>query len=140
MSAYNGYLARVGDYRIPNDYINATTYKITRNTQDLDSYNDANGKLHRNALEYVCDKLEFTTPYLWDDQVEDLLSNIRANYESRIERRASVRVYVPEFDEYKTQDMYLSNPEVTIYRIDDDKKKILYAPIRICFIGYGVTE
>lgn len=138
--AYSGYLVRVGSYEIPLKYIQATTYKITRNTQDIDSYNDANGVLHRNALAYVCDKLEFTTPYLWNNDLETLLSNMRSNYTSRIERKASVRVYCPEFDEYTTQDMYFSNPEINIYRIDDAHNKVLYAPVRICFIGYGVTE
>lgn len=138
--AFKGYLEQVGSYQIPLDYIQADTYKVTRNTQDLDSYNDANGLLHRNALSLVCDKTEFITPYIWNDDLDKLLSNIESQYVSRIERKAAVDVFVPEFNTYTTQYMYFSNPEIQIYRIDSKRNKILYSPVRICFIGYGVTE
>ena len=65
---YNGYLVRVGEYTIPLGMIKANSYKITKNSQDLDSYRDANGVLHRNALDRKPDKIEFEIHAGWDDE------------------------------------------------------------------------
>ena len=79
--AYNGYLIKVGDYKIPHSYISAESYSAYRNIQDLDSYRDGNGKLHRTALSHVPNKVEFETRnMLTNKQFTDLMSNIQKNY------------------------------------------------------------
>lgn len=45
--AYSGFLIKVGDYTVPFRYIEAKKYKCSIKGQDLDSYRDANGILHR---------------------------------------------------------------------------------------------
>ena len=61
--AYSGFLVKAGDYIIPaNQYIKADSYSVYSNMQDLDPYTDANGYLHREALDLKAVKVEFETP------------------------------------------------------------------------------
>lgn len=133
--AYEGYLIKVGSYTIPFKYIKAESYSAYRSIQDLDSYRDGDGTLHRTALEHVPNKVEFETPaMLTDITFSELMSNIRSNYINENERKASVTMYVPELNTYVTQDMYM--PDITPEMYQADKKGIQYAPIRLAFIGY----
>lgn len=133
--AYQGYLIKVGNYQVPHKFIKADTYSPYRNVQDLDSYRDGNGVLHRNALEHVPCKVEFETPPLLTNiQFKELMSNIQANYINAIERKASVTLYIPETDSYETQEMYMPDITPKIYGIFNDVIK--YNPIRFAFIGY----
>lgn len=134
--AYAGYLIKVGSYTIPTDkFIRAESYKATLNVQDLDPFRDANGKLHRGALAHRVPKLEFETPaMLTNVEMSEFLGNIRKNYTVPAERKFSATVYVPELDDYITQDMYMTDPEFTIY--GNYGGIIRYNPVRIAFTGY----
>ena len=114
--AYEGYLVQIGNYKIPMKFIQAENYTVTLNSQDLDSYQDANGNLQRTALNNFVPKVEFQTrPMLTRDQMNELFSNIRANYTNAVERRSTAKIYIPELDYYVTQSVYLSDPEFSIW-------------------------
>lgn len=133
--AYAGYLVQVGSYNIPLSFIRAESYKATHLIQDLDSYRDANGLLHRNALSHVPDKVEFEcVPMLTNTEMNAVVSSIRAQFSASAERKASVSMYVPELDSYVTQDMYMPDPEFTMYYADGSM--IQYNAVRFAFIGY----
>lgn len=133
--AYQGYLIRVGSYTIPLSLIRAETYTVFMSITDLDSYVDANGLLHRNALDHVANKVEFeTVPLLDNTQFADLMNNLYANMTIQKERKASVTLYIPEKDAYVTQDMYMPDIKPTLYYADDSK--IQYNQVRLAFIGY----
>lgn len=136
--AFAGYLLKVGDYEIDGTYyINWAKYNVTRNIQDLDSYRDANGVLHRNALDHVPLKVEFETrENLTNTDVANFFGAIRANYTLASERKAMVTAYVPELDDYVTQEMYMADPQFKIKRIEDSTNTIKYESIRVAFIGY----
>lgn len=134
--SYNGYLIKVGDYEISmKRFIAAESYQVTKNVQDLDSYRDANGVLHRNALEHAPIKVEFTTPaMLTNTEVAELMSSLKSQIVNEIERKYNVTVYVPELDDYVTQEMYMPDPQFQIYGTYDNK--VTYKPTRFAFIGY----
>lgn len=133
--AYEGYLIKVGDYIIPFKCIKADSYSAYRSIQDLDSYRDANGVLHRTALEHIPNKVEFETKAMMTNETfAQLMKNIQANFTNANERRASVTIYVPETDSYVTQDMYMPDITPKIYRATD--KVVQYASTRLAFIGY----
>ena len=136
--AFAGYLLKVGDYEIDGTYyINWAKYNVTRNIQDLDSYRDANGVLHRNALDHVPLKVEFETrENLTNTDVANFFGAIRANYTLASERKAMVTAYVPELDDYITQEMYMADPQFKMKRIEDSTNTIKYESIRVAFIGY----
>lgn len=133
--AYNGYLIKVGGFTIPLSIIRAETYSPYKSVTDLDSYVDANGVLHRNALEHVAYKIEFETiPLLTDTQFGDLMSNLYAQMSNQLERKASVTAFIPEINDYITQDMYMPDIKPVLYYADGEK--IQYNQIRLAFIGY----
>ena len=133
--AYAGYLIKVGTYTIPLSIIRAETYSVFMSITDLDSYVDANGLLHRNALDHVANKVEFETIPLMDNtQFADLMSNIRSQMTELKERKASVTCYIPELDDYVTQDMYMPDIKPPLYFADDTI--IQYNQVRLAFIGY----
>lgn len=133
--AYAGYLIKVGSYTIPLSLIRAETYTVFKSVTDLDSYVDANGLLHRNALDHIANKVEFeTVPLLTNAQFSSLMTNLYAQMSSTLERKASVTLYIPETDTYVTQDMYMPDIKPTLYYAD--ATKIQYNQVRLAFIGY----
>ena len=133
--AYQGYLIKVGSYTIPLNMIAYDTYKVLMSTQDLDSYRDADGVLHRNALSHKAYKVEFETKnMLTNAQFATLMSNIRANYIDANEKKVSAMFYVPEIDDYVTAYMYV--PDITPQINTVINNVIKYDQIRLAFIGY----
>lgn len=132
---YEGYLIKIGDYTVPLELLAPKSYKAIPNIQDLDPFRNADGVLFRNALPHIPITMEFTTmENLTDTEINSMLSEIKRNYTNEQERRAIVTCYVPEWGEYVTQDMYLSQPEITIGEID--KGKIIFESIKLQWIGY----
>lgn len=151
--AYNGYLIKIngssGDYelgvtkkdskgRITFDtkkFIKADSYSVTLSGQDLDSYRDADGLLHRNALAHTCIKVEFeTAPMLTNKEVAELMSNIRSRMSDQVEKKVSVTAYLPETDSYVTADCYIPDIQFPIYGTYGNV--IHYDAIRLAFIQY----
>ena len=133
--AYAGFLIQVGSYKIPHSWIRAETYTVTKTGQDLDSYRDANGLLHRNALTHWIAKVEFETPALKNNtEVAAFMNSISANYTNATEKKANVIAYIPETDSYTTQEMYMPDITFTIYSAN--ATEIKYNQFRVAFIGY----
>lgn len=137
--SYSGFLLKVGEYVIPADkYIKADSYSPYVNMQDVDDYTDANGYLHRNAVELKAAKVEFETPaMLTDAQFSDLMSKIRANFTVPRARQCIITAYIPEYDDYVTQTAYLADFTPQIYSTAGGI--IRYNPVRLAFIG-GVYD
>lgn len=133
--AFNGNLVTFGGYTIPMDLMKLDSYKVTYSTQDLDSYRDLDGKLHRNALANKVGKVEFNTPYITGRDLETLMSGIRGGYSDSKEKKGSCTFFVPELNSYVTQDMYVPDITYQIYHIQEDGD-LLYNSVRIAFIGY----
>lgn len=133
--AYQGYLLKVGDTKIPHSYMRAETYKALLSTNDLDSYRDLDGELHRNALEHKVGKVEFETPpLLTDKKMTEFLNMFQENYIDPVEKNVNATFYVPELDDYITQKMYIPDLNFTIYYADDAVVK--YNQLRIALIAY----
>ena len=126
--SYQGYLLKVDGNIFPNSLIAFGTFSITPNQrQDLDSYRDSTGYLHRNILPHKPSKIEFTTKVLHDaDRVE--LESILKNRDS----------YALEYwdTEYRTGTFYSPDIKYEIYDIDKVSGSIRYKPVRIAMIEY----
>ena len=136
LSNYRGWLIKVGDYVIDTKkFIKAESYKVTKNIQDVDSYRDANGILHRNAVDHYCMKVEFeTVPMLTDEDMAELFGGINSNYVIAKERKAEVTLFDPENNTYVIQAMYMADPSFSMY--GNYRNRIYYNSFRIAFIGY----
>ena len=132
--AFSGYLIKVDNYTVPLSFMRYESYKIGYHSQDLDSYRDANGVLHRNALAHRVGKIEFNVPMMTMDKFQDVWSKVRAKYLNATEKSANVTYYIPETDSYETQKMYVPDIEFSIRNIDGNT--INLNETRIAFIGY----
>lgn len=137
--AYSGFLLKVGDYTIPADkYIKAQSYSAYANMQDVEPYTDANGYLHREAVELKAAKIEFETPaMLTNTEFADLMAHIRANYTIPKARQCMITAYIPEYDDYVTQTAYLADFTPQMYSTAGGI--IRYNSIRLAFVG-GVYD
>lgn len=133
--SYSGWLVKVGNYIIPaNKYIKAESYSAYVNMQDLDPWTDANGYLHRTAVELKAMKIEFETPaMLTNRDFSELMTNIRENYTIPRARQFLLTAYIPEYDEYMTQTGYLADFTPQIY--GNYGGVVRYNPVRLAFIG-----
>ena len=131
---YSGFLLKIGNEIFNMKYIKEKTYKGYASVQDLDSYRDANGVLHREALSHVPIKCEFETIPLDNEQYGQIMDMIRRNYINELERKVTITAFILEYNGYVTQDAYMAEPQPQIQTIQGNK--IQYAPLRIAFIGY----
>ena len=123
---YSGFLLKIGNEIFNMKYIKEKTYKGYASVQDLDSYRDANGVLHREALSHVPIKCEFETIPLDNEQYGQIMDMIRRNYINELERKVSITAFILEYNGYVTQDAYMAEPQPQIQTIKDNN--IQYAP------------
>lgn len=137
--AYSGWLLKIGDYTVPSDkFIKASSYQVYVNMQDVDPWTDANGYLHREAVELKALKVEFDTPaMLTNVEFAEFMTNIRNNYINSTARTCLVTAYIPEYDDYVTQVAYMADFKPQIYGTYGGV--IHYNSMRLAFIG-GVAD
>lgn len=141
-----GYLVKVGDYIIPFRFIKYETFQAVWEVVDFDSYRDADGELHRDAVsERRIMKVEWETPDMSDTEIRELLTAIQSQYihtetvDERPAKACNVTAYMPEEGEYKTDKCYLTS-DVNFSIRYADANGIRYNPVRFAFIGYGTNQ
>lgn len=139
--SFNGYLIKLISTsnvktELPIDYIRYQTYKVERNTMDLDPTRDLTAVLHRNPLSHTASKVEFETPSFNNAQLQTFLSIIRSHYRNPLAKDVYMEYYEPESDSYKTGHFYVPDISFTIRNIDTSKNVVNYGQTRIAFIEY----
>ena len=145
--AYNGYLLKIkgksgtaysSDYTFPHEWIVAESFKVVEGVQDMDSYRDAKGELHRNVLEHTIYKGEFQVrDNIKDSEYQAIMTQIRNRYvgKTQKERTYMIDAYCTETGVYTGSiKVYMPDPEITIKKII--KNDLVYKPIRFAFIQY----
>lgn len=132
--SYSGFLFKFGEYDFKR-MISADSYDVTPNArQDLDSYRDANGLLHRNALDHTATSITFTIRAHSEQEHEEMMAAIRANYINPNERDGNCTYYDPEYCGYKTGHFYIdSNLSFHIYGTYDG---IMYGAKEFSVVEY----
>lgn len=140
--AFDGYFIKIkgksssqSDWNIPLSFMRAETYQVTMSGQDLDSYRDSDGELHRTALKKFAPKIEFNIPFTDSTRMEQFLSNLRDRYVNATEKKVKATVYIPEKNKYVTHYFYV--PDITFQPYHVSGNKITYNQTRIAFISYG---
>lgn len=134
-SNYSGWLIKIGNYTIPtNKFIKFDTYKAYAAMQDLDPWTDANGYLHRQAVELKTLKVEFETPaMLTDDELAEFLYNIDKNLIDSTGNECDITAFVPRYNIYMQQRGYLADITPQIYSSHGGILK--YDAMRFAFVG-----
>jgi hypothetical protein len=131
--AFNGsWYIKVGTYAIPLSIMKYGSYKSApAQRQDMDSYVDANGYLHRNPLEHTRSKLEFTTIILSELEFRQFMDNITAQYTNGLEKKVHLTYYEEEYGNYVEGDFYMPATQEYPYL-----NKEWHDETRIAFIEY----
>ena len=142
--AYDGYLLKIkgttgdylSDYTFPHEWITAESFKVVKGTQDLDSYRDAKGELHRNALSHTIYKVEFQLrENIRASQFNAIMTQIQGRYTKPAEKKLKIVAYITETGNYTDPiDVYIPDIEVTIKMIENNDLR--YNSIRLAFIQY----
>ena len=137
--AYSGFLLKIGNYTVPDEYLGAQSYYAYRNTQTIDPYTDNNGQLHVDFLPLAPLKVEFTTPNMvTNTELAEFMSAIKAQaVDSGVKRKFYATAYIPELDDYVTELAYMPDFKPSIYLIDGNTIK--YNAISFSIIG-GLAE
>lgn len=136
--AYSNFLLKIGSYEFPQRYMKADSYSAYVNMQDVDPYTDADGYLHREAVDLKALKVEFETPAMITNvELANIIGKIKDNYLEQKSRKVLITAYIPEYDDYVTQTGYLADFTPQIYGTYGGV--IHYNPIRFAFIG-GVAN
>ena len=130
MAEFQGYLLKINGRILPAKYVQ--TYKATPDQiQDIDSYQDSNGVLHREILSHTRSKIEFTTPYLW---LEDKIVFQSYFPDQKAEPKVSVEYWNDEQNNYTAGVFYVPDMDYQVYRIQGARME--YFPIRVALIEY----
>lgn len=137
--AYAGYLVKVGSYTVPLKYIKYETFQAVWSVVDFDSYRDANGQLHRDAVsDRRTLKVEWETPDMSESEIRTLLSSIKAQFTNAKAKECTVTAWMPEEGAYKTDKCYLTS-DVNFTIRYADANGLRYDPVRFAFIGYNTN-
>lgn len=132
---FSGFLLKIGDTEFPLKYMNTKTYTTTPLVrQDLESYRDANGYLHRDVLPHKPTKIEFTTPPIENKDVVEINALFRENFINEAERKLNITYYNMETDQYLSCEAYMPDTSYVINNILNGV--VYYDPIRLAFIEY----
>lgn len=122
---------------IPNKYISMQSYISTpHQRQDLNSYQDNNGVLHRNVVTRYRSKCEFNTPPLLEKELKVLQDIINNGIINAKERKIQLRHYCFDTHNYEEMRAYIPDIEFKPLRIMPNGE-VLMDKVRFAFIDYG---
>lgn len=121
---------------IPNKYISLQSYVSTpHQRQDLNSYQDNNGVLHRNTLDHTRSKCEFNTPPLLESDLIVLQNILNSAIINPKERKGKIIHYC--FDTHNYEQMTCYIPDITFTPLlIKPTGQVLLDKVRFAFIEY----
>lgn len=136
--SFAGYLVKIGNKEFPTKFIAESSYYATpRQRQDLDSYRDNTGVLHRDVVEHMPSKVEFKTMEgLTNEEITSIWNIFQSEWSSGTELKAEVEFYEPLTGTYEAEPMYLKMPKVQIDYIDRETNAIYYKSVQFVLTGY----
>ena len=125
--------------KVPNKYISARSYECTpHQRQELDSYRDATGKLHRNTLSHTVTKVEFNTPPMLEADLREFQNLLNMAQINSLERKGVFIFYCFDTGEYEQATCYI--PDITFTPLKrltiNGSVKVVMDKTRVAFIEY----
>lgn len=134
--AFEGYLMKAGAATFPHKYIQASSYQATPSQrQDLDSYQDSQGNLHRTVVPHDRTKIIFKTmDNLSFAEKQEIQAFFNAAMTNARERKVSLTYWNDESNAYATGSFYIPDVTYPIKRIEADN--IVYDSVEYHLIEY----
>lgn len=131
---YQGFLVKIGSFNFPMEKIKADTYNATPDSrQDLDSFRDGNGVLHRSVVEHTITKIEFETMPMNESEWLYIMNGISSNYTNSREKKCRVTYYNALTGLYDVGDFYI--PDI-VPSLHIKNGVVQFYPIRLALIEY----
>lgn len=132
---FKGYYYKIGEWVVPLSLMMIETEESTPIIMlDLDSYNDADGTLHRTVLDKHGAKFEFSTPPMHIRAKEEFMQKIRSNMIDKKVRKIFLEYYNEETCVYDTGYFYI--PDFVFRPLFNTPTGPVYDSIRVAFISY----
>lgn len=129
--AFEGWLLKINGVVFPNSLIKFNTYRsIPNQVTEVDSYTDADGRIHRNVYPHKATRIEFQTKTLMFEDKLKLKNLIPIRTELELE------YWNDESDCYETGVFYVPDLTFEIYHIDRPNNTMIYNPVGIAFVEY----
>ena len=140
-TGFNGWLIKCltdgTGVEIPLKYMRAETYSVTPDQRmEWSAERDVTGVLHRETVQNLPPKIEFSTPLMDNSGINALNTIIRNAYTDELQRNITIQFYDPERNEYWEWDCYMPDVHYQIRNVDVTNHIINYEETRYAFIGY----
>ena len=134
--AFEGYLMKAGAATFPHKYIQISTYQTTPSQrQDLDSYQDSKGNLHRTVVPHDRSKIVFKTiDNLKLAEKQEIQAFFNGAMTNARERKVTLAYWNDEDNMYKTGSFYIPDVTYPIKRIMGND--IVYGSVEYHLIEY----
>lgn len=134
--AFEGYLMKSLGTIFPHKYIQISTYQTTPSQrQDLDSYQDSKGNLHRTVVPHDRSKIVFKTiDNLKLAEKQEIQAFFNGAMTNARERKVTLAYWNDEDNMYKTGSFYIPDVTYPIKRIMGND--IVYGSVEYHLIEY----
>ena len=134
--AFEGYLMKSFETTFPHKYIQISTYQTTPSQrQDLDSYQDSKGNLHRTVVPHDRSKIVFKTmDNLKLAEKQEIQAFFNGAMTNARERKITLTYWNDEDNIYKTGSFYIPDVTYPIKRIMGND--IVYDSVEYHLIEY----
>ena len=134
--AFEGYLMKSFGTIFPHKYIQISTYQTTPSQrQDLDSYQDSKGNLHRTVVPHDRSKIVFKTmDNLKLAEKQEIQAFFNGAMTNARERKVTLAYWNDEDNMYKTGSFYIPDVTYPIKRIMGND--IVYGSVEYHLIEY----
>ena len=134
--AFEGYLMKAWAATFPHKYIQISTYQTTPSQrQDLDSYQDSKGNLHRTVVPHDRSKIVFKTMgNLKLAEKQEIQAFFNGAMTNARERKITLTYWNDEDNIYKTGSFYIPDVTYPIKRIMGND--IVYDSVEYHLIEY----
>ena len=134
--AFEGYLMKSCETTFPHKYIQISTYQTTPSQrQDLDSYQDSKGNLHRTVVPHDRSKIVFKTmDNLKLAEKQEIQAFFNGAMTNARERKITLTYWNDEDNIYKTGSFYIPDVTYPIKRIMGND--IVYDSVEYHLIEY----
>lgn len=132
------YLIKIGDNKIPNEYIDKDSYTATHDFVVAGTFQDANGSTYENYFPQKKLTVSFSSSNMTKSRWDTLRGYFTSNFISNTED-VMATCWVPKLGAYVLQRCKVSGLTPALHKLSHIHDGV-YDPVRITLTGYARSE
>ena len=137
---FQGWLIKFGNVILPNSFLLSDGWESTPNQRvEIDAWRDADILLHRETSDNYKTKIKLTIRETTLEEriaLDNVIGLAELPDSEQRERRVMLTYWNDEELQYKSGTFYISNPNYSIYKIDEKNKDISYNSFKLTLTEY----